>query len=155
MNLREKDIKILNKLLDNSRIPFIQLSDEIKIADTTIHFRVKKLLEKKIIRKLTVDLDLNKIGLQHKALVKLKIGRQLMEEMNVKRAKDLLEALRKDKRIGFLAIGQDLTTIIALFVTDDKESFDNIIKNFQKHSDVEKTEIIHLSSVEKSFIDEL
>lgn len=155
MKTREKDLSILNELLKNSRSPFTQLSKDTNIADTTIHFRVNKLKEQDVIKRFTIELDLDKVGLAHKALIIFKVGRHVYEDMSIQRAKDLLDALKKDKRIGFLALSEDKKTIIALFVTDNKESFGNILKNFQTNPDIQETQIIYLESVEKYFIDEI
>nr|MDO8083697.1 winged helix-turn-helix transcriptional regulator [Candidatus Sigynarchaeum springense]MDO8118469.1 winged helix-turn-helix transcriptional regulator [Candidatus Sigynarchaeota archaeon] len=154
MKTREKDLSILNELLKNSRNPFIQLSKATNIADTTIHFRVNKLKEQNVIKRFTIELDLDKVGLQYKALIICKIGPHIFEE-SVNRAKDLVEKLRMDKRIGFLALSEDKKTIIALFVTDNKESFNTILKNFQTNPDIVETQIIYLDSVEKFFIHEI
>ncbi len=144
----------MNELLKNSRSPFIQLSKATNIADTTIHFRVNKLKEKNVIKRFTVELDLDKIGLQHKALIICKIAPHIFEE-SVKRAKDLMDKLKVDKRIGFLALSEDKKTIIALFVSNDKESFNAILKNFQTNPDIVETQITYLESVEKFFIHEI
>ncbi|MEX2684347.1 MAG: Lrp/AsnC family transcriptional regulator [Candidatus Sigynarchaeota archaeon] len=154
MKTREKDLSILNELLKNSRSPFIQLSKATNIADTTIHFRVNKLKEQNIIKRFTIELDLDKVGLKHKALIICKIGPHIFEESE-KRAKDLVNKLKVDKRIGFLAISEDKKTIIALFVTDNKETFGTVLKNFQTNPDIVETQIIYLDSVEKFFIHEI
>jgi DNA-binding Lrp family transcriptional regulator len=155
LKTRDKDILILNELLKNSRSPFIQLSKSTNIADTTIHFRVNKLREKNIIKRFTVELDLEKIGLTHKAIIIFKIGRHIFEDMSIKRAKELMDKLKEDKRIGFLALSEDKKTIIALFVTDNKEAFSTILKNFKTNPDIEDTQIIYLENVEKYFIHEI
>lgn len=155
LKAREKDITIINALLKNSRSPFTELSEKTNIADTTIHFRVNKLKEQNIIKRFTAELDLDQLGLNYKAIIIFKIGRHLFEEMSIKRAKELLDTFRDDKRIGFLALSEDKKTIIALFVTEKKESFDAIIKNFQNNPDITETQIINLDHVEKYFIHEI
>jgi DNA-binding Lrp family transcriptional regulator len=152
---REKDIAIINELLKNSRSPFTDISKETNIADTTIHFRVNKLREENIIKKFTAEVDLDQLGFKHKAIIIFKIGRHLFEEMSIKRAKELLDTFKADKRIGFLALSEDMKTIIALFVTEKKESFDAIVKNFQNNPDIIETQIINLDHVEKYFIHEI
>ena len=152
---REKDIMIINELLKNSRSPFTEISKETKIADTTIHFRVNKLKEQNIIKRFTAEVDLDLLGFKHKAIIIFKIGRHIFEEMSIKRAKELLDTFKDDKRIGFLALSEDKKTIIALFVTEKKESFDTIVKNFQNNPDIMETQIINLDHVEKYFIHEL
>jgi len=146
---------ILNELLKDSRSPFTDISKETNIADTTIHFRVNKLKEQNVIKRFTAELDLDQLGLNHKAIIIFKIGRHIFEDMSIKRAKELLDTFKDDKRIGFLALSEDKKTIIALFVTEKKESFDAIVKNFQTNPDIMETQIINLDHVEKFFINEI
>src|SRR5271157_5247486 len=131
------------------------ISKETNIADTTIHFRVNKLKEQNVIKRFTAELDLDQLGLNHKAIIIFKIGRHIFEDMSIKRAKELLDTFKDDKRIGFLALSEDKKTIIALFVTEKKESFDAIVKNFQTNPDIMETQIINLDHVEKFFINEI
>lgn len=56
------DLKILNFLSKNARTPLINMAHELKVDSMTIHYRIKKLENKKIIRGYKVDLDSRKLG---------------------------------------------------------------------------------------------
>ncbi|MHA1431884.1 MAG: Lrp/AsnC family transcriptional regulator, partial [Candidatus Freyarchaeota archaeon] len=45
VEIDDLDRKILALLQENSRVPFTQIAKELDVPDTTVHFRVKKLLE--------------------------------------------------------------------------------------------------------------
>jgi len=60
----EIDIKILNLLSTNSRMPLSNMSKIIKLTPEGINFRIKQLLNKKIITGFRMNLDLSKIGYQ-------------------------------------------------------------------------------------------
>lgn len=155
LKLQEKDIKILNELLRNSKKPFIRISKDIDIADTTIHFRVNKLIEEGIIDKFTVEVNLDRVGLQYKALLICEVGHHITTELDIRNAERLVETLKKDKRIGFLALADNKKEFIALLVTNDKESFEKIISNFKGNPNIKSSKVIHLHSIEKTFIEEL
>ena len=59
MNLEidELDRKILDVLRRDARTPFKHLGLEIGVPDTTIHFRVRKMIERGVIKGFTVVLD--------------------------------------------------------------------------------------------------
>ena len=153
MKIREKDKLIINELLRNSRESFVEISRKLDIADTTIHFRVKKLKEEGVIKRFTTEIDLNEFGLEFKALIIFTIGNHILEEISIKRAKQLLDKLKKDKRIGFLSLSEDNKTIIALFVTNSQDSFQKILENFKNNTDIANLQVFILNSVEKYFIE--
>ncbi|MHA1747020.1 MAG: Lrp/AsnC family transcriptional regulator [Promethearchaeota archaeon] len=155
MTLRGKDKEILNKLLENSRTHFVKISKECDIADTTVHFRVNKLKEQGIIKKFTIELDLDKLGLKHKAIIIASYKSAISDDWTRDYTRLMLDRFKKDKRIGFLARSQDEKTIIALFVTDNEKDFNTIFDNFENDPNKENVEIIQLTDVEKFFIDKI
>ena len=57
MELDNKDIKILEALKEDSRKPIKEISKATKIRPSTIHQRIQKLIQNKIIEKFTVKLN--------------------------------------------------------------------------------------------------
>ena len=62
VNLDEIDHQILDILIDNSRIPFTDISKRLLISAGTVHVRVKKMEEAGIIRGSSLNLDYVKLG---------------------------------------------------------------------------------------------
>lgn len=58
----QTDLKILKFLAENARTPLIDMAHELKVDSMTIHHRIKKLEDKKIIQGYKVDLDSRKLG---------------------------------------------------------------------------------------------
>ena len=58
----EKDLAILEKLMENARKPVKEIAKEVKLPRTTVAERIKKLVNKGIIRKFTAILNYEKIG---------------------------------------------------------------------------------------------
>lgn len=155
MKIKEKDLAILNTLFKDSRKPYIQVSKETGIADTTIHFRINKLKEKEILRRFTLEVDLEKAGFQYRAIVILQVGNHITEELSKKNARNLIETWQEDNKIGFLALGEDEKTIIALLITNSKEKLDKILQNIKNDKNYVKSEVIFLNSIKKYNVDEL
>ncbi len=56
------DVRLLNELTADARIPLVQLSKKLNVSNTLIHQRMRKLKEVGIINKATYDLDPWKLG---------------------------------------------------------------------------------------------
>ena len=59
------DVKVLNILAKNARIPLIEISDKLKTPVRTIAFRIKELERKQIIQGYRVNINLEKIGYEY------------------------------------------------------------------------------------------
>ncbi|MGC6479676.1 MAG: Lrp/AsnC family transcriptional regulator [Flavobacteriaceae bacterium] len=62
MKLDEVDHQILDILIDNTRIPFTEISKRLLISAGTVHVRVKKMEEAGIIQGSSLTLDYVKLG---------------------------------------------------------------------------------------------
>ena len=60
--LDEKDYKIINILKQNSREPIREIAKKTRIRPSTIHQRIQKLIENKIIEKFTIKLNNKEVG---------------------------------------------------------------------------------------------
>lgn len=60
--LDELDKKILEMIVDNARIPFLEVARECNVSGAAIHQRVQKLINMGIIKGSEFILDLDKIG---------------------------------------------------------------------------------------------
>lgn len=59
------DYNLLNELVINARMPFIELAKKLDCSSQTIQYRIKKLIELGIIQAFRVAIDVTKIGLHH------------------------------------------------------------------------------------------
>ena len=61
------DIRIVNELTQDARIPLVQLAKKLKVSNTLIHQRIKKLKEEGILKQASYRLDAWKLGYQTSA----------------------------------------------------------------------------------------
>ncbi len=61
-DLDNLDIEILRLLQSNSRTPFSDISRKLGVPETTIRYRIKKLLEKRVIRGFYTLVEPSKVG---------------------------------------------------------------------------------------------
>ena len=57
------DLEILKLLSRDSKISFSEISNLLKVSNTTIHVRIKRLLKLEVIKNFTITIDYNKLGL--------------------------------------------------------------------------------------------
>ena len=60
--LDEIDHQILNMLIENTRVPFTDIAKKLLISAGTVHVRVKKMEDAKIIKGSSLTLDYQKLG---------------------------------------------------------------------------------------------
>jgi len=78
--LDEVDHKILDILIDNTRIPFTEISKKLLISAGTVHVRVRKMEEAGIIKGSTLNLDYIKLDYSFIAYVGLFLEKNRMTD---------------------------------------------------------------------------
>ena len=56
------DIRIINELTSDARIPLIQLAKKLKVSNTLVHQRMKKLTKEGVLENATFKIDSTKLG---------------------------------------------------------------------------------------------
>jgi Lrp/AsnC family transcriptional regulator for asnA, asnC and gidA len=64
VKIDDLDLKILKLLVSDARMPTVEIAKKLNSNIKTIHSRIKKLVDEKVILCFTVELDLDKIGYQ-------------------------------------------------------------------------------------------
>ncbi|MFQ6087945.1 MAG: Lrp/AsnC family transcriptional regulator [Candidatus Methanofastidiosia archaeon] len=113
--MKKKDALILSHLKENSRISFTELSSKTGIPDTTIHYRLKKLLP--FIEKFSVSLNYEKMGYKL-YLLEIEPDRFTLDFITERNIDTVKEALTKIEGIIFLAEVDD--RLIAVYKTKDR-----------------------------------
>ena len=72
MHLDEKDLAIIGELSKNSRLSEKKVAQKTRIPMTTVHNRIKKLVESGIVRSYSLVLDFEKMGRPITAFVMVK-----------------------------------------------------------------------------------
>jgi len=72
----EVDLKILSKLVKDSRMSFSRLARELGISESTIYLRIKRLRELGVLKGFSAIVDLSRLGYEVEAFVKVKVGNQ-------------------------------------------------------------------------------
>lgn len=67
VRISNKDL--LRILQQNSRTPFIEIARRLKVTETAVRKKVKKLREEGVIRRFTIEIDPKKIGFAVQAII--------------------------------------------------------------------------------------
>ena len=62
LNLDKLDLQILHELMDNAEISYADLGKKLFVSGGTIHVRIKKLEEAKIVKGKRLNVDLKQLG---------------------------------------------------------------------------------------------
>ena len=127
----ETDLEILNMLEDNSRRPLREIGEELEIATSTVYERMKKLEEKDIIKRYTIEKNFKKIGLNVLSFVLIKISSGNYKKV-AKEIKDFDQVLEVHAASG----EYDLVTKIA---TKDNSSLQDIVDKINEMDYVDST----------------
>lgn len=143
------DRKILAMLQENSRVPFTQIAKELDVPDTTIHFRVKKLLENQVIRQFTIVVSAEKLGYGACALIRINIGGHIIPDISVQRTKEISEKLKKMSQVRFLATGDHGTSLYAVILGRSKQELEKLLSELQSNPDVQDLNVWDLQKLLK------
>lgn len=68
------NLKILDILNRDSSTPFVDIAKRIGVSDATIHIRVRRMMEARIINKFTISVDNDLLGYDHTAFIGINIS---------------------------------------------------------------------------------
>jgi DNA-binding Lrp family transcriptional regulator len=84
MGLDETDRKILNTIVENSKLSLREIAKKADISVATAMHRIKHMEKEKIIKKYTTKLDYEKIGYDVEVAVEIKISKGKLFEVEKK-----------------------------------------------------------------------
>jgi len=76
----EADKEILRMMQADARIPYAEMAKRLNLPESTIRYRVKRLVATKVIRKVMALVDPRKIGLDVSAVVMVKVDPNYITE---------------------------------------------------------------------------
>ncbi len=68
------DVRILNELTIDARVPYTKLAKKLKVSNTLIHQRIKKLRAAGILKNATIQLDAWKLGYETAAFTQIMLS---------------------------------------------------------------------------------
>ena len=132
MELLEKDKKILNVIVANSRLSLREIARKANISVATAMHHMKKLEKEGVIKKYTTMLDYEKAGFDVEVMVEIRISNGKLFDVEKKIASHPNVFAVYDITGAFDAV------VLARFPT--RRQMDNFLKKLQTYDFVERTE---------------
>ena len=132
MILEETDKKILNIIVENSRLSLRQIAQKAGVSVATVMHHIKALEKEGIIRKYTAKLDYEKMGYDVEVMIEIRVSKGRLLDVEKKIAMDPNVFAVYDVTGAFDAL------VLARFPT--RRKMDNFLKRIQTYEFVERTE---------------
>ncbi len=133
VDIDELDYKILNEIVINARIPLVDLAKKLDCSSQTIKYRIKNLMDLKIINSFRIHIDYSKLNLQlYKIDIYLKNHKERNSIINYLKTKPYLIVL--NIAIGWSDIEPEFVVKNVEELTQEidkiNSKFPNVIKNY-------------------------
>ena len=127
------DIRIINELTSDARIPWIQLAKKLKVSNTLIHQRIKKLKAAGILNNATFQLDAWKLGYETSAFTQIMIDHPKKHRLVEKQLEKIPEIVECVNIAGRYAL------LVKIFAKNNRHLRDIIYGKIQTIEGVEGT----------------
>lgn len=115
VELDEKDLAIIRLLQMDARMPASTIAEKVGMPENTVRFRIKRLLERGVIRGFVAIVDPRKIGLNVSAAFMIKLDPSLREEAigELKNWREILNIYQFSGEYDLIAVAfaRDLTDL--------------------------------------------
>lgn len=131
--LDEVDKKILDFLVENTRMPFTEIAQKMGVSAGTIHVRVKKMEDAGIIKGSSLVIDYRQLGYTFTTYVGILLGKS-------NRTNEVLKILEKIPNVTELNVTSGKYNIFCKIRAKDTEDARRIIYDISDIDDVMRTE---------------
>ena len=133
VSIDELDWQILNQIASNARIPIVEIARNLNITSMVAKYRLKQLMNKKIIQGFRVNINIAKLGLKYFTIrIQLKHYQKRMPLINYIKLNPLVKMI--DKAIGdsdlLIGIRSSSVDTIQKIISDLEKHFPNCIKSY-------------------------
>lgn len=139
MKLDEKDKQILEILKKNARLTTKEIAKIVKLPITTVHNRIKKLENNKIITNFTVNLNYNELGKPILAFILVTVNYNLISEKKIDQEElaKKIKFLEGTEDVSIVTGDTDIIVKVRLSSVDELSSY--ITKKLRNLEGIDKT----------------
>jgi Lrp/AsnC family transcriptional regulator for asnA, asnC and gidA len=128
------DLQIIRKLQENAKLSYKEIAKMLKTPASTIHFRVQKMIDEKVIVKFSSVVDVGKLGYETVAWVGLSIDPLKTEEM--------AEKIASFNEVRMLATtGGTHNIVVQILAQNEKKLWNFIRENIQTIDGVQNLDV--------------
>jgi Lrp/AsnC family transcriptional regulator for asnA, asnC and gidA len=128
------DLKILNILMEDAKIPYTEVAKRVFVSGGTVHVRMKKLEEMGIVTGTTLKMDYSKLGFDVTCFMGIYLLKSSLYDSVVHNLKEIPEIVKVHYTTG------DYNIFIKIHCKDTRHLKDVLHDKIQKVEGIERTE---------------
>tara|TARA_B100001115_G_scaffold49299_1_gene36457 strand:- start:897 stop:1358 length:462 start_codon:yes stop_codon:yes gene_type:complete len=140
------DLKILNVLSKNAKMPYTEVAKKVFVSGGTVHVRMRKLEKMGVVRGTKLDIDYNKLGYNISSYMGIYLEKSFLYKETVKFLKKIPEIVEIHAITGQY-------TIFIKIICKDTSHFRNFLDTVHKVKGITRTETF--MSFEETILDGL
>ena len=118
------DLQIIKKLQENAKLSYQKIAQMLKTPTSTIHFRIKKMMEEKIIERFRCIVDVGKLGYETVGWVGI--------TMDPLKTDEIANKIASFEEVRIVSItGGAHNLVVQILVKNEKELWNFIRENIQ------------------------
>ena len=134
LNLDKLDFQIIQEMMENAEISYADLGKKLFISGGTIHVRIKKLEEQKVVKGKKLSVDLKALGYDIIAFIGIYLEKSSMYDTVAKELKKIQQIVRLNYTTG------NYSMFIEIVCKDIQEMRFVLHDELQKIKGIERTE---------------
>ena len=140
------DLKILNVLSKNAKMPYTEVAKKVFVSGGTVHVRMRKLEKMGVVRGTKLDIDYDKLGYNISSYMGIYLEKSFLYKETVKSLKKIPEIVEIHAITGQY-------TIFIKIICKDTSHFRNFLDTVHKFNGITRTETF--MSFEETILDGL
>ena len=140
------DLKILNVLSKNAKMPYTEVAKKVFVSGGTVHVRMRKLEKMGVVRGTKLDIDYDKLGYNISSYMGIYLEKSFLYQETVKSLKKIPEIVEIHAITGQY-------TIFIKIICKDTSHFRNFLDTVHKVKGITRTETF--MSFEETILDGL
>ena len=140
------DLKILNVLSKNAKMPYTEVAKKVFVSGGTVHVRMRKLEKMGVVRGTKLDIDYDKLGYNISSYMGIYLEKSFLYKETVKSLKKIPEIVEIHAITGQY-------TIFIKIICKDTSHFRNFLDTIHKVKGITRTETF--MSFEETILDGL
>lgn len=136
----DKDKKIIEILKEHSDYTTRQIAKKTLFPITTVHFRIKRLKKEKIIKKFTIDINHEKIGLPISFFISVTVDYNFINSKKSLDQEEIAKSIKKINGVQEVMLMTGETDILVKVLAKDVNELNQIVtKQLRNIEGVDKT----------------
>ena len=128
------DLEIIKILQENSKVSYQSIAEMLKTPTSTIHFRIKKMIEEKIIERFRCIIDVGKLGYETIGWVGI-----TMDPLKTDEIANKIASFEEVKMVS--TTGGNHNLVVEILVKNEKELWNFIRENIQAIEGVQDIDV--------------